>query len=183
MWTILLGVFLTVGDGIISMEGLELDKSTLINSSSQSEELHQQCVSLHLAQNSQYFPKNFLFCFTSPSDSVWVVVAEYVGSMKICGGYLNPWPVGISVSEALSFVVLWGGLLFLDLIWLLWAFSHIWYFSVLVWVSWTMVNFPHVVLTFNCTSRTPAGILQIRYSFRSQVTLSEFLSAILEARS
>ena len=36
------GGFPTVGDGIFSMEGLELGSSTLINSSSQSEELHQQ---------------------------------------------------------------------------------------------------------------------------------------------
>ena len=36
------GGFLTVGDGILSMEGIELGSSTLINSSSQSEELHQQ---------------------------------------------------------------------------------------------------------------------------------------------
>ena len=153
------GGFLTVGDGIFSMEGLELGSSTLINSFSQLEELLQQCVSLHLAQNLQYLPKNFLSCITSPSDSVWVVVAAYVGSVKICGGCPNPWPVGISVSEALSsvymFVILQGALLFLDLIWLLWAFSHMWYFSVLVWGSWTIVNFPHVVLTFNCTSRVP----------------------------
>ena len=39
-----IGGFLTVGDGVISLEGLELDTSILINSSSQSEELHQQCV-------------------------------------------------------------------------------------------------------------------------------------------
>ena len=54
------GGFLTVGDGILSMEVLELELSTLINSSSLLEELHQQCVSLYLAQNLQHFPKNFL---------------------------------------------------------------------------------------------------------------------------
>ena len=53
------GGFLTVGDGIFSMEGLELGSSTLANPSSQLEELHQQCVSLHLSQNSQYLPKTF----------------------------------------------------------------------------------------------------------------------------
>ena len=36
------GGFLTVGDGIFSLEGLEFGSSTLINSSSQLEELHQQ---------------------------------------------------------------------------------------------------------------------------------------------
>ena len=40
----------TVEVGIFSMEGLKLGSSTLINSSFQSEELHQQCVSLHLSQ-------------------------------------------------------------------------------------------------------------------------------------
>ena len=82
--------FLTVGDGIFSMEGLELGSSTLINPSSQSEELHQQCVLLHLSQNLQYLPKKFPFCSTYPSDSVWVTVAVYVGLVKICGGYPNP---------------------------------------------------------------------------------------------
>ena len=53
------GGFPTVGDRFFSMEGLELGSSTLINPSSQSEELHQQCVSLHLSQNSQYFPRIF----------------------------------------------------------------------------------------------------------------------------
>ena len=52
--------------------------------------------------------------------------------------------------------------LFLDFIWLLWDFSHIWYLSVLVWVFWTRVNFPHVVLTLTSTSRVPLGILQTR---------------------
>ena len=173
------GGFMTVGDGILSMEGLELGLSTLTNSSSQSDELHQQHVSLHLTQNLQYFPKKSLTCFTSPSDSVWVVVFVCVGLVKIDGGYLNPWPVGISVSEALSsvclLVVLQGALLFLDLIGFLWAFSHMQYFSILVWVSWIMVNFPHVALTFDCTFKAPVGILQHRYSFRSQAALSELL--------
>ena len=54
------GGFLTVGDRFLSMEGLELMLFTSVNPSSQLEELHQQCVSLHLLQNSQYLPKNFL---------------------------------------------------------------------------------------------------------------------------
>ena len=127
--------------------------------------------------------QNFLLCSTSPLDSVWVTVVVYVGSVKIFGGYLNPWPVGTSVSEASSsvclFVVLWGAFLFLDLIWHFWASSIVWYFSILVWVSWTMVSFPHVVLTLICTSRAPAGILQNRNPFRLQAVLSDLLNAIL----
>ena len=180
------GDFFTVGDGIFSMEVLKLGSSTLINPSSQLEELHQQCVLPHLSQNLQYLPKHFLSHSTSPSDSVCIIVAVYVGSVKICSGYLNPWPVGTSVSEALSsvcmFVILWGAFLFLDLIWHLWAFSHVWYFSVLVWVSRIMVNFPHVVLTLICTSRALAGILQNRNPFRLQVALSDLLNAILKAK-
>ena len=34
--------------------------------------------------------KLFIFCSTSPSDSVWVTVVVYVGLVKICGGYLIP---------------------------------------------------------------------------------------------
>ena len=64
------GGFLTVGDGFLSMEGLELVLFTSVNPSSQSEELHQQCVSLHLLQNSQYLPKNFLFSVISLFDVV-----------------------------------------------------------------------------------------------------------------
>ena len=113
------GGFPTVGDGIISMEGLELGLSTL-SSSSQLEEKHQQHVSPHLLQYSQYLPKRFVPCFTSPAKSVWVIAAVHVGLVKICGGYLNPWPVGISVSEVLSSVctlaALWGVLPFLDFI-------------------------------------------------------------------
>ena len=45
--------FLAVGDGSISMEGLGLFTSS---PSSQSEVKHQQCVSLHLLQYSQYLP-------------------------------------------------------------------------------------------------------------------------------
>ena len=180
------GGLLTIGDGIFSTEGLELGSSTLINSSSQLEELHQQWVLPHLSQNLQCLPKNVLSCFTSPSDSVWVIVAVYVGLVKICGGYPYPWPVGTSVSEASSsvymFVILWGAFLFLDLIWHLWAFSHAWYLSVLVWGSWIMVNFSHEVLTLICTSRAPAGILQNRNLFRSQVALSDLLNAILKAK-
>ena len=84
------GGFLTVGDGIFSTEGLELGSSTLINPSSQSEELHQQCILPHLSQKLQYLPKHFLFCSTSPPESVWVTVIVYVGSVKIFGGYPNP---------------------------------------------------------------------------------------------
>ena len=74
------GGFLTVGDGFLSMEGLELVLITSVNPSSQSEELLQKCVLLHLSQNSQYLPKNFLSSIISPSD-----VVECVWSMKICG--------------------------------------------------------------------------------------------------
>ena len=161
------------------MEGLELGSSTLINSSSQSEELHQQWVLPHLLQKLQYLPKNFPFCSTSPSSSVWVTAVIYVGSVKICGGYLKPWPVGISVSEVSSsvcmFVVLWGASLFLDLIRHLWAFCHMQYFSILVWVSWIMVNFPHEVLTLTYTSKAPTGILQNRNPFRLQVGIGWFV--------
>ena len=71
---------------------------------------------------------------------------------------------------------------FLDYIGCLWAFSDIWHFSVLVWESWTMMNFPHVVLTFICTSKAPVGILQNRYSFRLQSALSDWLNAILKGK-
>ena len=77
------GGFLTVGDGIISMEGLELGLSTL-SPSSQSEEKHQQCVSPHLSQYSQYLPKKFVHCFTSSSESVWIIATVYVELVKIC---------------------------------------------------------------------------------------------------
>ena len=53
------GGFLTVGNGLFSMEGLELLSFASVNPSSQSKELHQQCLSLHLLQNSQCLPKNF----------------------------------------------------------------------------------------------------------------------------
>ena len=56
------GSVLTVGDGVFSIEGLELGFSTSNNPSSQSEELHQQCVLPHLSQNSQYLPRNLLSC-------------------------------------------------------------------------------------------------------------------------
>ena len=72
--------FLTVGDGFFSMEGLELVLLTSVNPSSQLEELHQQCVSLHLSQNLQYQPKNILYSFVSPSD-----IIKCVWSMMICG--------------------------------------------------------------------------------------------------
>ena len=51
-----IGGFLTVGDGVFSMEGLKPDLSGFNIPSSQSEELHQQCDSPHLSQNSQYLP-------------------------------------------------------------------------------------------------------------------------------
>ena len=41
------GGLLAIGDGIASTEGLELGSPTLSSLSSQSEEKHQQCVSLH----------------------------------------------------------------------------------------------------------------------------------------
>ena len=52
------------------MDGLEMGPFTLICSSSQSEEKHQQCVSPHLLQYSQYLPKKVVCSFTT-SDSVW----------------------------------------------------------------------------------------------------------------
>ena len=44
-----------------------------------------------------------------------------------------------------------------------------------------MVNFSHVVLTLICPSRAPVGILQNRYSSRSQAALSDLSNAILKA--
>ena len=64
------GGFLSVGNGLFSMEGLELVSFALVNPSSLLEELHQQCVSLHLLQNSQYLPKNFLSSVVSSPDVV-----------------------------------------------------------------------------------------------------------------
>ena len=163
------------------MEGLKPDLSVFNIPSSQLEELHQQCDSPHLLQNSQYLPRNLLSCSTSPSSSVWGIVAAYVGSVKTWGGYLNPWPAGTSVSDVLSLVcmvvILWGA--FLLILLLPSTFSHAWYFSVLVWMSWTMLNFPHVVLTFTSTSRAPTGILQNRYPSKLQVAFSDLLDAIL----
>ena len=181
------GDFLTVGDRVFSMEGLKLDLSVPNIPSSQSEELHQQCVLPHLSQNSQYFPRNLLSCSTSPSSSMWGIAAAYMGSVKTWGGYPNPWPAGTSVSDVLSlvymFVILWGAFLFLVLILLLpTAFSHTWYFSILVWMSWTMLNIPHVVLTFTSTSRASAGILQNRHPSRLQVVFSDLLDAILKLK-
>ena len=77
-----IGGFLTVGDGVFSMEGLKPDLSVFNIPSSQSEELHQQYDLPHLSQNSQYLPKNLLSCSTSPSSSVWGIVTAYVGSVK-----------------------------------------------------------------------------------------------------
>ena len=73
------GGFLAVGDGSISTEELGLFASS---PSSQSEEKHQQCVSPHLSQYSQYLLKKFMLCMTSPSESVWVTAAVYMGSVK-----------------------------------------------------------------------------------------------------
>ena len=61
------GGFMAVGDGSISMEGLFASSS-----SSKLEVKHQQHVSLHLLQYSQYLPKKFVLCLTSPSEFVWV---------------------------------------------------------------------------------------------------------------
>ena len=66
--------FLIVGDGVFSMEGLKPDLSVFNFPSSQSEELHQQCDSPHLSQNSKYLPKNLLSCSASPSSSIWGIV-------------------------------------------------------------------------------------------------------------
>ena len=173
------GGFLTVGEGIISMEGLGLLTSS---PSSQLEEKHQQCVSPHLLQYSQYLSEKDVSCFTSPSKSVWVITV--VWSVKISGGYPNSWLVGMSVLEVLSSVCTlaasWGVLPFFNFTWHLWAFSHVWYFSILVWVFWTMANFPYVVLILTSTSMVPSGILQNRYSFRSQAALSDLRNAILK---
>ena len=54
------GSFLTVGDGVFSMEGLEPDFPVPNILSSKLEELHQQCDLPHLSQNSQYLPRNLL---------------------------------------------------------------------------------------------------------------------------
>ena len=97
------GDFLTVGDRVFSMEGLKLDLSVPNIPSSQSEELHQQCVLPHLSQNSQYFPRNLLSCSTSPSSSMWGIAAAYMGSVKTWGGYPNPWPAGTSVFRCIIF--------------------------------------------------------------------------------
>ena len=180
------GGFLTVGDGVFSIDGLEFGSSTFSNHSSQSEELHQQYISPHLSQNSQYLPRNLLLPACSSSSFMWDTAAAYFGSVKTWGGYLNPWPTGTSVSDVLSSVCMFvislqGVFLFLVLtLLLLSAFSQAWYFSVLVWMSWTMLNFPHLVLTFISTSRASAGILQNRYPSRSQVAFSDLSRAILE---
>ena len=77
------GGFLTVCDGVFSIDGLEFGLSTFSNPSSQSEELHQQFVSPHLLQNSQYLHRNLLLltCFSS-SSSIWGTAAVYLGSVK-----------------------------------------------------------------------------------------------------
>ena len=182
-----IGSFLTFSDGVFSMKGLNFNLSVFNIPSSQSEELHQQCDLPHLSQNLQYLPKNILSCSTSPSSSVWGIVAAYVGSVKIWGGYLNPWPDGTSVSDVLSsvcmVVILWGTFLFLVLmVLLLSAFSHVWYFSVLVCMSWTILHFPPVVLTSTSTSRVPAGNLQNRYLSRLQAAFSDLLDVILKIK-
>ena len=80
-------------------------------------------------------------------------------------------------------IILQGAFLFLVLMLLLpLAFSHTQYFSVLVWMSWTMLNFPHVVFTFTSTSRVPSGILQNRYLSRLQATFRDLLYAILKLK-
>ena len=88
--------------------------------SSQLEEKHQQHVSPHLLQYLQYLPKKFVLCVTSPSESVWVTAAVYMGSVKFCGGVPITRSVGMSISEEFSSVcapaTLWGILPFLDFI-------------------------------------------------------------------
>ena len=178
------GFFL--GDGVFYIEGLELGFSTFSNPSSQSEELHQQYVLPHLSQNSQYLPRNlFLSGCSSSSSSMFGTVAAHLGSVKTWGGYLNPWPTGTSVLDVLPsvcmFVTLWGAFLFLVLTLLLpSAFSQAWHFSVLVWMSWSMLNFPNIVLTFISNSRAPVGILQNKYPSRMQAVFGDLLSAILK---
>ena len=181
------GGFLTISDGVFFREGVEPGCSVFNNSSAQSEETHQQYDLPHLLQNLQYLPKNFLSCSDSLLSSTWGIAAAYMGSVKIWGGYLNPWPVGTSVSEVLSSacmdVILWGAFLFLVLMLLLpSAFSQAWYFSVLVWMSWTILNFPHVVFTFTSTSRASSGILQNRYWSRLQAAFRDLLYVILELK-
>ena len=184
-WTILQGGFLTVGDGIIPMEGLELGLSTF-NPSFQSEEKHQQCVSPNLLQCSQYLPRKFVSCFTSLSKSMWVIATVYAGSVKICGGYPNPWPVGISVSEVLfsgcTLAALWDVLPFLDFI-----LTPLGLFSCVVLLCpglGVLIHgeFSPYGLYFDLLSRAPLGILQNRYPFWSQVALSDLLNAILKVK-
>ena len=97
------GGFLAVGDGSISMEELGL---FALSPSSQLEVKHQQCVSSHLLQYSQYLPEKFVSCFTSPS--------------KMCGGLLNSKSVGVFMCEEFSTVctlaAMQGILPFLDFI-------------------------------------------------------------------
>ena len=81
------GGFLIVGDGVFSIEGLELGSSIFSNPSSQSEELHQQYVSPHWSQNLQYLPKNSCSCSTSPSSSC----VGYCGC--ICGVCEDLWGI------------------------------------------------------------------------------------------
>ena len=115
------GGFLMVGDGVFSIDGITFGFSTFSNPSSQSEELHQQYISPHLLQNSQYLPRNLLLPACSSSSSVWGTAAAYLGSVKTWGRYLTPWPTGTSVSVfVLSSawmppISLWGVLLFLVL--------------------------------------------------------------------
>ena len=85
------GGFLMVGEGVFSIDGLEFGFSTFSNPSSQSEELHQQYVSPHLSQNSQYLPRNLLLPDCSFSSSfVWGTTAAYPGSVKPWMGKSEP---------------------------------------------------------------------------------------------
>ena len=76
------GGFLMVGVGVFSIDGLAFGFSTFSNPSSQSEEFHQQYISPHFSQNSQYLPKNLLLPVCSSSPSVWGTTAAYSGSVN-----------------------------------------------------------------------------------------------------
>ena len=74
---------------------LLLGFSMSIKSSSQSEELHQHlsCLPIHFSQYS------FMKLTLSSSSYVWGMLVANSGSVNTWGGYPNPSPIGISVSE------------------------------------------------------------------------------------
>ena len=175
------GGFLIVGDGVFSMEGLNFDLSVFNTPSSQLEELHLQCDLPHLSQNSQYLPKNLLFCAASPSLSVWGYCHSICG---ICEDLRRvTWTLDLLVHQfqmCCPQSASWLSCEVHSSFWSWWCFFHQAspmsnYFSVLVCMSWTILNFPHVVLTFTSTSRAPAGNLQNRYPSRSAVAFSGLL--------